>query len=71
MSNDDSMQWSKRKSTASPFFNHQNQGNAQSRITSADGPAGGEIKPRDYINGPNSSRVTDGIGGDVPKRTNQ
>src|SRR5271163_3468650 len=51
MSNNDSMQWSKRKSTASPFFNDANPGQTQSRISSADGPAGGEIKPTDYLKG--------------------
>jgi hypothetical protein len=45
-----------------------NPGARQSRITSADGPAGGEIKPTDYLNKQNSSGVTKNIGADVPKK---
>jgi hypothetical protein len=65
---DDSMQWSKRKSTASPFFNDANPGQTQSRITSADGPAGGEIKLTDYLNKQNSSGLTNNLGSGVPKK---
>jgi hypothetical protein len=65
------MQFSKRKSAASPYFNDANRGQGQGRIGSADGPAGGEIKPDRFLNKQNSSDVTNNISADVPKRPRQ
>jgi hypothetical protein len=71
MSNNDSMQFTKRSTSASPFFNHQNQGQTQGRIGATDNPAGGEVRPTDYLNKQNSSGVTKNIGADVPAKPRQ
>jgi hypothetical protein len=63
---DDSMQWSKTKSGSKPEFNHVRYGDAMSRIGAIDNPSGGEVRPEKFINGPNSSRVTDRLGNPPP-----
>jgi hypothetical protein len=65
---DDSMQWSKRKSTASPFFDSVNRGQSQGRVGAADGPAGGEVRPSDYVGKSHSVHPTRGLGGDTPPK---
>jgi hypothetical protein len=55
---------------ASPYFDHAKHGTIDRGIGAdrSRGNAGGEVRPEKFINGPNSSRVTDGLGSGVPKK---
>jgi hypothetical protein len=66
-------QFTKSDTVAKPTFDHIRYGDVVSRIGAdkSNGNAGGEVRPEKFVNGPNSSRVTDGIGKDVPAKTRQ
>jgi hypothetical protein len=65
-----SMQFTKRP-VSNPFFNGQHRGDSQTRIGAVDNPAGGEVRPSEYIGKSHSVHPTRGIGGDVPMKTRQ
>jgi hypothetical protein len=66
-------QFTKNDTVAKPTFDHVKYGEVVNRIGAdkSNGNAGGEVRPSDYIGKSHSVHPTRGLGGDVPKRTNQ
>lgn len=62
------MQFTKRATSANPFFNGERHGDSLGRIGAVNSPAGGEVRPERFTNGPNSSGVTRRLGADTPAK---
>jgi hypothetical protein len=64
------MIYNKRSTGATPWFNGQVRGEMPFGVKpdGGNGNSGGYVRPENFINGPNSSRVTDGIGKHFPPK---